>query len=64
MSNAVSESLDGFYDCLCHCIDCIESKYPVSTLWNIIDNYYADEDITDTQYKILRDVILEITHTN
>ena len=60
MFNSVPEHLDGFYECLDACMDCVATRCSVSDAYAIIDSYYADEDITDSQYKVLRDILKEV----
>ena len=60
MFNAIPEYLDRFYDCLESCMDYMASRCSLDDLWEIIDSYYADEEISDRQYEILRNIIKEI----
>lgn len=60
MFNSVPEYLDAFYECLDACIDCVASRMSVADLRNFIDEYYADEELTDNQYNIFIEIIKEI----
>ena len=60
MFNSVPEHLDGFYECLDACMDCVATRCSVSDAYAIIDSYYSDEAITDSQYKVLRDILKEV----
>lgn len=60
MFNSTPEYLDAFYECLECCMDCIASRMSVYELRDTIDNYYANNEITESQYNICIDIIKEI----
>lgn len=60
MFNSIPEHLDAFYECLDYCMDCIASRMSVYELRDTIDDYYANNEITESQYNIFINIIKEI----